>query len=99
MQAHPSIVFRDGLAGRRAALAGGPEVADVIGAIIDGDVPPDQRRSRAAELLGLAERSVDDALAYYADHTEEVDEQIATRTELAQQFESRWRRQQALLGR
>ena len=67
MDAHPAVLFRDGPAGRRAVLVGGPEVADVIGGLIGGDVPAAQRRSRAAELLGLSEAMVDAALAYYAD--------------------------------
>lgn len=59
MEAHPGVVFRGGPAGRRAVLAGGPEVSDVIGSIIGGDVPVEQRRSRAAELMGLSLQMVD----------------------------------------
>ena len=33
MDDHPGIVFRDGTAGRRAGLAGGPDVWEVIGAL------------------------------------------------------------------
>ena len=68
MEAHPAVLFR----GRSGGSAGpcwlaAPEVADVIGAIVGGDVPAAQRRSRAAELLGLSEAMVDAALAYYAE--------------------------------
>jgi hypothetical protein len=97
MEAHPSIVFRDGPTGRRPALAGGPEVADVIGAIVGGDVPVDQRRSRAAELLAVTEGQVDAALAYYGEFTGEIDAQLAARTRLADEAERAWRRQRQLL--
>lgn len=97
MEAHPLVVFRDGPSGRRPVLAGGPEVADVIGAIVGGDVAVADRRSRAADLLGIPEALVEAALAYYADYTDEIDERIAERARLADQAEASWRRQRELL--
>lgn len=99
MESHPLVVFRQGTSGRRPVLVGGPEVADVIGSIVDGDVPVGQRRSRAAELLGISEALVDAALGYYADYTDEIDERLATRARLADENETSWRRQRALLER
>ena len=97
MEAHPGVVFREGPTGRRAVLVGGPEVSDVIGAVIGGDVPVAQRRSRAAELMGLSLPVVDAALTYYADHTEEIDAELAERNRAAAEAEAAWRRQQELL--
>jgi hypothetical protein len=99
MEAHPLVVFRDGPSGRRPVLVGGPEVVDVVGAIVDGDVPVDQRRSRAAELLGVKVALIDVALTYYADYTDEIDAQLADRARLADEAEASWRRQRALLER
>ncbi len=99
MESHPLVVFREGPSGRRPVLVGGPEVADVIGGIVDGDVPVDQRRTRAAELLGVTEALVDAALGYYADYTDEIDRELATRSRLADETETSWRRQRALLER
>lgn len=99
MEAHPLVLFRDGPSGRRPVLVGGPEVADVIGAVVGGDVPVEQRRRRAADLLGIAETLVDAALAYYADFTDEIDSELADRTEVADEAEESWRRQRALLER
>jgi hypothetical protein len=99
MEAHPLVLFRDGPSGRRPVLVGGPEVVDVIGAIVDGDVPVDQRRSRAASILAVSEPLIDAALAYYADFTEEIDADLATRARLADGAEASWRLQRALLGR
>lgn len=99
MQAHPLVVFRDGPSGRRPVLLGGPEVTDVIGAIVGGDVPVEQRRPRAAALLAITESLVDAALAYYADFTDEIDTELAARARAADEAEVSWRRQQALLER
>ena len=97
MEAHSAIVFREGPTGRRAVLAGGPEVADVIGSIVGGDVPVGQRRARAAEMLGLTPSMVDAAMAYYADYTEEIDAELDERRRAADEAEAAWRRQRALL--
>jgi hypothetical protein len=99
MEAHPMVVFRDGPSGRRPVLAGGPEVADVIGAIVGGNVPAGGRRTRAAKLLGIPEPMVDAVLAYYADFTDEIDVLIAERTRIADEAEAAWRRQRQLLER
>lgn len=97
MDAHPAVVFRSGPAGRRPVLTGGPEVADVIGAIVGGDVPVAERKSRAAEHLAITVNQVDDALAYYAEFTDEIDAALAARAELAEQLEASWQRQRELL--
>ena len=93
------VVFRDGPSGRRPVLVGGPEVADVIGVMIGGDVASAERRSRAADLLGVPDVLADAALAYYADYTDEIDELIGERARLADEAEASWRRQRELLNR
>ncbi len=97
LEAHPSVVFRSGPTGRRSVLAGGPEVVDVIGAIVGGDVPTAQRRARASELLGITEAQVDAALGYYAAFTDEIDAALAERARAAEEAETLWRPQQTLL--
>ena len=98
-EAHPLVIFRSGPTGRRPVLVGGPEVADVIGAIVGGDVPVDDRRARAAELMNVGETLVDAALAYYGEFTEEVDAVLADRAQRADEAEAAWRRQRAVLER
>jgi hypothetical protein len=98
-EAHPMVMFRAGAVGRRPLLVGGPEVADVIGAIVGGDVPAGERRSRAAELLSVSEAQVDAALAYYADFTDEIDRLLSERAQRADEAEVAWRRQRELLER
>jgi hypothetical protein len=93
------VVFRDGPSGRRPVLVGGPEVADVVGAIVGGDVPVAERRSRAADLLGVPVSLVDAAVAYYADYTDEIDGLLVERARLADEAEASWCRQRELLER
>ena len=91
------VVFRDGPSGRGPVLVGGPEVSDVVGTIVGGDVPVEQRRFRSADMLGLSEAMVDAAMAYYADYSDEVDMALNLRADLANTAEAAWKRQQELL--
>ena len=95
---HPMIVFRDGASGRRAGLIGGPDVWEVAGGLVGGDVPSEERINRAAEHLGLSHRQIDAVLDYYADFTTEIDEEIAENAAAAEELESAWRRRQGLLA-
>jgi hypothetical protein len=96
---HPLITFRDGPSGRRAGLAGGPDVWEVVGGTVGGDVPADQRLARVAEHLGLSQRSVSAALDYYADFTAEVDHEIAMNVAASEEAEALWRKRQHILTR
>ena len=95
---HPMIVFRDGASGRRAGLIGGPDVWEVVGGLVGGDVPPEDRIGRAAELLGLSHQQIDAVLDYYADFTTEIDEEIADNVAVADELEAAWQRRQGLLA-
>lgn len=92
MDAYPGIVFRDGPAGRRPALAGGPDVWEVIQALLgeDGDA------KATAEHLSLRQGLVEAAIAYYADHREQVDDWIATNRRMIDEAEAAFRRRQAI---
>lgn len=89
---HPSIVFRDGPAGRRPGLAGGPDVWEVVATFLaEGrDV------GAASSTLGMQRALVDAALAYYADYPDEIDAWIETNRALAEELEAAWRRRRAL---
>lgn len=91
MDEHPGIVFRSGPAGRRAGLAGGPDVWEVVGVHQSfGDV------GRTAEWLDQPTGSIETALAYYAQHADEIDEWIRRNDEAAEAAERVWRARQAV---
>lgn len=99
MRRHPLVTFRDGPTGRRAVLVGGPDIWEVVSAIVGGDIAVPDRAERAVEVLALSRRQVDAALAYYADHTDEIDGLIEANDRAAAAAEASWRRQRELLGR
>ncbi|MGH2719743.1 MAG: hypothetical protein ACRDJU_14365 [Actinomycetota bacterium] len=97
LRRHPAITFRDGATGRRAALVGGPDVWEVIGGLLGGDLAPDGRVQRAVDLFQLRRDQVEAALAYYAEFTDKIDGRIAANAATAEEAEGLWERQQRLL--
>jgi len=77
IDAHPGIIFKHGPSGRRAALAGGPDVWEIIATLRDVAGSEAQRVQTVADQLDLHPRQVTIALAYAAEHPEEVDRRIA----------------------
>lgn len=98
MDAHPLIHFREQFTGRYPALVGGPLLVWVIDVIVNNDIPLDEGRAWAAEVMNLNLTQVDAALAYYAEHTDEIDEDIVRRRQQSVELEAEWNRQQALLA-
>lgn len=93
---HPSIVFRDGPAGRRASIEGRRlDVWQVMETVWEskGDV------SAAAHYLGLRPEQVQAAVGYYSDFPDEVDAWIRRNLEDAERLEERWKKEQAALRR
>jgi hypothetical protein len=99
---HPGIVFRPGPTGRRAALAGGPDVWEIITALnairsedprLDGPALV----TEIATVTGLNPEQVAIAVRYYAAYPDEIDERIAGNTEVADREERLWAAQQSLL--
>ena len=75
---HPGIVFKPGPTGRRAALAGGPDVWEIISALRETSGSEARRVALLAEEFGIHERQVVIALNYAAAHPEEIDARIRT---------------------
>ena len=98
MAAHPGIVFRSGPAGRRAGLAGGPDVWEVIRVFQGATRPGAGRLQQTAELTGLSPGQVQIAVRYYADYPDEIDGWIRRIDEDADAAEVAWRRGRSLLG-
>lgn len=98
MDEHPGIIFRGGPTGRRAALAGGPDVWEVISTIRAGEARGEQAIAPAAELLNLTELQVRVAVRYCGEYPEEINERIQRNDEEADAAEAAWRRAQAALA-
>lgn len=98
MDEHPGILFRDGPTGRRAALAGGPDVWEVMATLKGGKAKGEKAVVSTAELLNLTDLQVRIAVRYYGDHPEEIDERIRRNVEGADAAEVAWRREQAALA-
>ncbi len=83
----PGIVFRSGPVGRRAGIAGGPDVWEIVrdlkAAAHEGANDPIEAVSRAS---GLDHAQVQLAAAYYAAYPEEVDERIRTDEQAAERL-------------
>lgn len=99
---HPGVVFRPGPTGRRAALAGGPDVWEVIGALhaIAAEQPDLSDEALAAELAsvtGLGRDQVGRALRYYAAYPHEIDDRISANREAADREERLWQAEHHLL--
>jgi hypothetical protein len=77
IEAFPGIVFRSGPTGRRAGIAGGPDVwevaRDLKGVAREGAVDPIEAVARVSDL----DRSmVELAASYYAAYPDDIDERI-----------------------
>jgi hypothetical protein len=92
MDEHPGIVFVEGPAGRRPALAAyrGLDIWEVINTLHanDGSV------ADSADLLSIPETEVRRALGYYAEHRAEIDEWIRANDEEYDRIVAAGRRQQ-----
>lgn len=74
---HPGIVYRDGPTGRRAALAVGPDVWEVISALRYTRGREEKRVAALAEQFDLHPRHIRTAIDFAAAHREQIDAEIA----------------------
>ncbi|MYG61328.1 MAG: CopG family transcriptional regulator [Acidimicrobiales bacterium] len=99
MRRFGGIVFRDGPTGRRAGLASGPDVWEIVrdlkrhGAGAGGDPV-----SVVAEETGLAPELVGLAADYYATFPDEIDDRIAADTRAAEEMRALADRRERMLS-
>jgi uncharacterized protein (DUF433 family) len=92
---HPLISFREGAAGRRAALAGTRlDVSHVIETLRESENSVDA----TAEYFDIPAQHVRAAVRYYAEFRDEVDEWRERTRAIAEREEDAWRREQAVLA-
>jgi hypothetical protein len=100
---HALVVFRDGPAGRRARLIGGPDVWEVVRAVrsarqAEPALSADEVVALVTETSGVSDALVRAAIAYWADYPDEVDAMVARADEEETQARRRWEREQGLLA-
>jgi len=98
MAEHPGVVFKEGPSGRRAALAFGPDVWEVVKVLREIDERGPAAVVAAAEVLGLAEAKVRTAMHYYSAYPEEIDAEVAQADEESTAAEASWEAEQRLLA-
>jgi hypothetical protein len=98
MEAHPGIVFRSGPAGRRAGLARGPDVWEVIGLLTSLEQTGDERIAETAAWLGQSETQIRTAVAYYGEFAVEIDAEIEDNRRAAERARAAFEAEQRLLG-
>jgi uncharacterized protein (DUF433 family) len=98
MEDHPGIVFRDGPSGRRAALAGGPDVWEVIDTLRNTGEKGEDAIAATADWGSLTLAHVRAAVRYYADYRDEIDERIRLNREEADRQQAAWERAQEALA-
>lgn len=95
---HQGIVFRDGPAGRRPVLIGGPDVWEVVGALRSAPERGEAVVAALAERLGISEARVRAAVRYYGEYPEEIDAWIAANDAEAERLEAALARERKLLA-
>jgi hypothetical protein len=98
MADHPGILFKDGPSGRRAALAYGPDVWEVVKVLREVDERGPVALAAAAEILSLDVSRVTLAVDYYSDYQGDIDAEIAEADEASERAEHAWRVQRQLIA-
>ncbi|MBO0808718.1 MAG: hypothetical protein J2P32_10505, partial [Actinobacteria bacterium] len=98
MADHPGIIFKDGPSGRRAALAYGPDVWEVIKFLREVDERGPAAIDAAAEVFAVDASGISTATSYYGDYSDEVDAEIAEADDTSARAEAAWRVQQQLIA-
>ncbi|MBO0693154.1 MAG: hypothetical protein J2P58_09685 [Acidimicrobiaceae bacterium] len=94
----PGVVYRSGPAGRRAALASGPDVWEIVRAVRRTPGKGEPRLRRVAEEAGLGLDQVRLAVNFYSAYPEETDARIAADETAADQIRVMVDRREQLLS-
>ena len=98
MADHPGVIFKDGPSGRRAALAYGPDIWEVIKFLREVDERGAAALDAAAEVFATDAARIATAVSYYGDYRDEIDAEIAAADEASARAEEAWRIQQQLIA-
>jgi hypothetical protein len=85
---HPGVVFKPGPSGRRAALAGGPDVWEIVWALRQTKGTEKRKIAAVAADLELHEQQIVIAVDYAARHPAEIEDRIALNERLLAEAEA-----------
>ena len=94
----PGVVFRDGPAGRRAGLVGGPDVWEIVRDVQGAPGRGEAKLRRVAGDAGLSVSQVRLAVDYYAAFPAEVDARLAAERRAADELAELVARRERLTG-
>ena len=95
---HPGIVFRGPPQDRRAAIAGGPDVWEIVARLRDLSGPEEERVATVADESALHPRLIRLALQYASENPAPIKARIAHNREMARTSKRAARQRAALLG-
>lgn len=98
MADHPGVIFKDGPSGRRAALAFGPDVWEIIKFLREVDERGPGAIEAAAEVFAVDTSRISTAISYYGDFVREIDTEITAADETSARAEAAWLVQQQLIA-
>lgn len=98
MADHPGVIFKDGPSGRRAALAYGPDIWEVIKFLREVDERGPAAIDAAAEVFAVDASRISTAISYYGDFSGEIDAEITQADEASARAEAAWLVQQQLIA-
>ncbi len=95
---YPGVIFRGPAHDRRAALAAGPDIWEVVARLQELAGSEEQRITLLTEETDLHPRLVRVALDYAAEHAREIRERIARNQAMAERSRKTAQQRQALLA-
>jgi hypothetical protein len=103
MMEHPGVIFRPGPTGRRAGLAAGPDVWEIMRAVrsaraAEPDLGEHELLAMIADNTGVPVRLIRVATGYWAAYPDEIDAEVAAADAAEENAERAWRREQELLA-
>ena len=95
---YPGVIFRGPPHDRRAALAAGPDVWEIIARLQELDGTEEQRITLLSEESDVHPRLIRIALDYAAEHADEISERIGRNRAMAERSLETAQQRQALLA-
>jgi hypothetical protein len=98
MADHPGVIFKEGPAGRRAALAYGPDTWEIVKFLREVDERGPAAMDAGVEVFALDAGRMTTAVNYYSDYRHEIDVEVAAADDASASAEEAWRIRQQLIA-